>query len=75
MLVPQGNHLTTLPGDGTTGVTALAIALLRVVDPRNESETLADFGVGYLFLAPIEVGLLTTVPVLLAHGHGGGWQR
>ncbi|HJP33001.1 MAG: hypothetical protein QF689_07180 [Candidatus Latescibacteria bacterium] len=53
----------------------MAIALLRVVDPRNESETLADFGVGYLFLAPIEVGLLTTVPVLLAHGHGGGWQR
>ena len=53
-----------------TGVTAMGIALLRIVDPRNESEALADFGVVYLFLAPVEIGLLTAAPLLLAQGHG-----
>ena len=55
-----------------TGVTAMGIALLRIVDPDNESATLADFGVGYLFLAPIEIGLLTAAPLLLAHGYEWG---
>lgn len=53
-----------------TGITALGIALLRVVDPRNESESLADFGVAYLFLAPIEVGLLAIAPQVLMQGPG-----
>ena len=55
-----------------TGVTAMGIALLRIVDPDNESDTLADFGVGYLFLAPIEIGLLTVAPLLLAQGYEWG---
>lgn len=54
----------------TTGVTAMGIALLRIVDPRNDSDALADFGLVYLFLAPIEIGLLTAAPLLLTSGHG-----
>jgi ESS family glutamate:Na+ symporter len=52
----------------TTGVTAMGIALLRIVDPDNESDTLADFGIVYLFLVPVEVGLLAVVPLLLMQG-------
>jgi ESS family glutamate:Na+ symporter len=54
-----------------TGVTAMGIALLRIVDPRNESQALDDFGVVYLFLAPIEVGLLAVAPQMLMHGQWG----
>ena len=52
-----------------TGVTALGIALLRIVDPKNESDALADFGLAYLFIAPIEIGLVAVAPVLLVGGH------
>ena len=52
-----------------TGVTAMAIALLRIVDPRNESAVLADYGLAYLFIAPLEIGLVAAMPALLAGGH------
>lgn len=54
----------------TTGVTAMGIVLLRIVDPRNRSATLADFGLAYLFIAPLEIGILTAAPQLLVAGHG-----
>ena len=54
-----------------TGVTALGIALLRIVDPKNDSRSLVDFGLAYLFVAPIEIGLLAVIPTLLAGGHAG----
>ena len=54
-----------------TGVTAMGIALLRIVDTRNESQALADFGVVYLFLAPVEIGLLALAPQLLMQGQWG----
>ena len=53
-----------------TGVTAMAIALLRIVDPRNESASLADYGLAYLFIAPLEIGLVALLPALLVAGHG-----
>jgi len=53
-----------------TGVTAMGIALLRIVDPRNESSSLDDFGLAYLFIAPLEIGLVVVVPALLVGGHG-----
>ena len=52
-----------------TGVTAMGIALLRIVDPRNRSDTLADFGIAYLFIAPVEIGVLAVAPAMLAKGH------
>ena len=51
-----------------TGVMAIALALLRVVDPRNESEILDRFAFAYLFVAPLEVGLVSFAPLLIAHG-------
>jgi len=52
-----------------TGVTAMGIALLRIVDPRNDSAALDDFGVAYLFIAPIEIGLVALAPQMLMSGH------
>ena len=54
-----------------TGVTAMGIALLRVVDPRSKSGALTDFGLAYLFIAPIEIGLVIAAPQLLM---GGQWR-
>ncbi len=51
-----------------TGVMALALVLLRVVDPRNESEILDPFAFAYLFVAPLEVGLVSFAPLLIVHG-------
>ncbi len=53
----------------TTGVTAMGIALLRVVDSKNQGNILDDFAVAYLALAPLEIGLIVASPVLLARGH------
>ena len=51
-----------------TGVMAIALALLRVVDPRDESEILDPFARAYLFVAPLEVGLVSFAPLLIAQG-------
>ncbi len=51
-----------------TGVMALALALLRVADPRDESEILDPFARAYLFVAPLEVGLVSFAPLLIAQG-------
>ena len=53
-----------------TGVTAMGIALLRIADPRNESDTLGDFGLAYLLIAPVEIGMVAVAPALLIAGYG-----
>ncbi len=52
-----------------TGVTAMGMALLRIVDPKNESGALNDFGLAYLFIVPVELGLVTLGPQIIANGH------
>jgi ESS family glutamate:Na+ symporter len=51
-----------------TGVIATSITLLRVVDPRFRSRTLEDYGLAYLFIAPVEIAVLVVVPPLVARG-------
>jgi ESS family glutamate:Na+ symporter len=51
-----------------TGVLATSITLLRVVDPHFRSRTLEDYGLAYLFIAPLEIALLVIVPPLVARG-------
>ena len=51
-----------------TGVMAMALVLLRVVDPDNESAVLDDFALAYLFLGPLEVALVSFAPFLIVHG-------
>ena len=52
----------------STGVVGTSITLLRVVDPKFRSGTLEDYGLAYLFIAPIEIGVLIFLPPLVAQG-------
>jgi len=52
-----------------TGVTALGITLLRIVDPENRSRALNDFALAYLFVVPIEIGLVAFAPQVISSGH------
>ena len=51
-----------------TASVATGIALLRIVDPKLESETLEDFGIAYLGFAPVEIAVATFAPFIVAFG-------
>lgn len=54
----------------STGTVAMGIALLKVVDPRNEATTLEDYGIAYVGLVPFEVLIITFGPLLVMSGFG-----
>ena len=49
---------------------AMGIALLRVVDPKMRSRCLDDYALAYLFIAPVEICLITFAPVAFVNGYG-----
>jgi ESS family glutamate:Na+ symporter len=51
-----------------TGVVAIGITLLRVVDPRLKTRTLEEFGLAYVLISFVEIGMLITLPLLVANG-------
>jgi len=53
-----------------TGTMAMGIALLRIVDPKMESKAMDDYALAYLPIAPVEILLITFVPVLFVNGMG-----
>ena len=53
-----------------TGTMAMGIALLRIVDPKMESKAMDDYALAYLPCAPVEILLITFVPILFAAGAG-----
>ncbi len=53
-----------------TGTMAMGIALLRIVDPKQQSKALDDYALAYLPCAPVEILLITFVPVLFCAGFG-----
>lgn len=52
----------------STGAVATGIAMLRVVDPKLESNTLEDFGIAYIPVTPVEITAVTFVPPLVIAG-------
>ncbi|WP_018922873.1 sodium/glutamate symporter [Salsuginibacillus kocurii] len=54
----------------STGTVAMGVALLRIVDPNNESSTLDDYALGYAGMVPVEVAIITFGPVLIIAGAG-----
>jgi ESS family glutamate:Na+ symporter len=52
-----------------TGVTALGITLLRIVDSENGSRALNDFALAYLFVVPVEIALVAFAPQVIMTGH------
>jgi ESS family glutamate:Na+ symporter len=53
-----------------TGTMAMGIALLRIVDPKMQSKAMDDYALAYLPCAPVEILLITFVPILFATGAG-----
>lgn len=53
-----------------TGTMAMGIALLRIVDPKLSSKAMDDYAMAYLPIAPIEILLITFVPILFVNGFG-----
>lgn len=53
-----------------TGTMAMGIALLRVVDPKMRSRCLDNYALAYLFIAPVEISLITFAPVAFVNGYG-----
>ena len=51
----------------TTGVVAIEITLLRVVDPRLKSSTLGDFALAHVFISSFNIALIITLPALIAN--------
>jgi ESS family glutamate:Na+ symporter len=53
-----------------TGTMAMGIALIRIVDPKLASKAMDDYALAYLPIAPIEILLITFVPILFVNGSG-----
>lgn len=53
----------------STGVCAIGITLLRICDPEFRSKTLEDYGMAYVFMSFIEIGLIATLPSLVTMGY------
>ena len=53
-----------------TGTMAMGIALLRVVDPKMKSRCMDSYALAYLFIAPVEIALITFAPVAFVKGYG-----
>ena len=49
---------------------ALGIALLRIVDPKSNSKTMENSALAYLPIAPLEIALITFMPILFTNGLG-----
>lgn len=52
-----------------TGTMAIGIALLRIVDPKNESHALDNYAMAFLPCAPVEIVLIASIPFAFK----GGW--
>lgn len=53
-----------------TGTMAMGIALIRIVDPKLASKAMDDYALAYLPIAPVEILLITFVPILFMNGMG-----
>ncbi len=53
-----------------TGTMAMGIALIRIVDPKLESKAMDDYALAYLPIAPVEILIITFVPMLFMNGLG-----
>lgn len=53
-----------------TGTMAMGIALLRIVDPEGRSKAMDDYALAYLPVAPVEILVITFVPIMFANGMG-----
>lgn len=48
----------------------MGIALLRIVDSKAESNTLDDYALAYIPIAPVEILLVTFAPLFVIYHQG-----
>lgn len=53
-----------------TGTMSMAIALLRIVDPDMKSGTLDEYAYAYIYVAPVEIALISLAPIAFLSGLG-----
>lgn len=52
----------------STASVATGMALLRIVDPKLESETLEEYGLSYIGFVPLEIAIVISAPLMIAGG-------
>jgi len=59
----------------STGVVAMGVTLLRIVDPNFKSKTLDDYGIAYVFISMVEIAIVSILPSVVALGFisGNNW--
>ena len=53
-----------------TGTMAMGMALLRIADPKSESRCMDHYAIAYIFIAPVEILLITFAPMIFSSGYG-----
>lgn len=56
----------------STGVVAMGVTLLRVVDPDFKSKALDDYGLAYVFISMVELVIISILPAIVALGFVSG---
>lgn len=53
-----------------TGTMAMGMALLRIADPDSRSRCIDHYAIAYIFIAPVEIALITFAPIIFTSGYG-----
>lgn len=53
-----------------TGTMSMSIALLRIIDPDMKSGTLDEYAFAYVYVAPVEIALISLAPIAFITGFG-----
>ena len=53
-----------------TGTMSMSIALLRIIDPDMKTGTLDEYAYAYVYVAPVEIALITLAPIAFITGYG-----
>ena len=53
-----------------TGTMAMGMALLRIADPDSRSHCVDHYAIAYIFIAPVEIALITFAPIIFTSGYG-----
>ena len=53
-----------------TGTMAMGMALFRIADPDGRSHCVDHYAIAYIFVAPVEIALITFAPIAFSSGYG-----
>ena len=53
-----------------TGTMAMGMALFRIADPDGKSHCVDHYAIAYIFIAPVEIALITFAPLVFSSGYG-----